>query len=288
MLQRSPSYILSLPSRDRIADALRRRLPASAAYSIVRWKNILLGVAGFQLSRRAPGLVRALLRRGATRQLPRGYDVDTHFAPRYNPWDQRMCFVPDGDLFQAVRRGRASIVTGEIATFTESGLRLATGVELEADIVVTATGLTILPIGGMTLTVDGIRVDLAQTVAYKGTMLSGVPNFAMAMGYTNATWTLKCDLVCQYVCRVLRHMDRHGFDTCRPVAPESARLEPIIDLKSGYVLRRVADLPKQGPSAPWRLHQNYPRDVITMRHGSVADSGVRFSRAPTRADTLRT
>ncbi|MFG2057464.1 flavin-containing monooxygenase [Micromonospora sp. NPDC048930] len=279
MLQRSPTYVISLPSRDAIADALRRRLPAKAAYAVVRWKNVALGVANFQLSRRAPGLVKKFLRRAAKGQLPVGYDLDRHFSPRYNPWDQRLCVVPDGDLFRAVSEGRAAVVTDTIDTFTEHGIRLTSGTELPADIVVTATGLNLLALGGMTVAVDGAEVDLASTVAYKGMMLSGVPNFAMTIGYTNASWTLKADLVATYVCRLLRHLDATGQQVVTPLAPDTGDLEPIIDLKSGYVLRAVHQLPKQGPKSPWRLRQNYPRDVLMMRHGRLADEGVRFSRA---------
>ncbi|MGS2616716.1 flavin-containing monooxygenase [Micromonospora sp. LZ34] len=278
MLQRSPTYVLALPSRDVIADALRRWLPAKAAYPVVRWKNVLLTTANFQLSRRAPTLMRKLLRRAAKGRLPAGYDIDRHFSPRYDPWDQRLCVVPDGDLFTALEQGRASVVTDTIDTFTPRGIRLASGAELPADIVVTATGLNLLALGGMTLTVDGADVDLASTVAYKGMMLSGVPNFAMTIGYTNASWTLKADLVATYVCRLLRHLDRTGQQIVTPLAPRDGALEPIIDLKSGYVLRSVDALPKQGASAPWRLHQNYPRDVLLMRHGRLTDVGVRFSR----------
>jgi monooxygenase len=280
MLQRSPSYVLSIPARDAIADALRRRLPPRLAYQLTRWKNVLIAQIIFRLSRRAPGLMKRLLRKGAAAQLPAGYDVDTHFNPRYDPWDQRLCFVPDGDLFAAVRGGRASIATDLVETFTERGLRLASGSELEADIVVTATGLNLLVVGGMQVRVDGRDIDLAQTVAYKGMMLSGVPNFALAVGYTNASWTLKCDLVCEYVCRLLNHLDRRGYQACTPVAPPSARLVPLLDLKSGYVLRVLARLPKQGPAAPWRLYQNYPRDLLLMRRGRLEDAGVRFTRAP--------
>ncbi|SCL32528.1 Predicted flavoprotein CzcO associated with the cation diffusion facilitator CzcD [Micromonospora rhizosphaerae] len=285
MLQRSPTYVISLPSRDVLADALRRWLPATAAYPVVRWKNVLLGVATYQLSRRAPGLARKLLRRGAQGRLPVGYDIDRHFSPRYNPWDQRLCVVPDGDLFESVKAGRASVVTDTIDTFTEQGIRLASGEELPADIIVTATGLNLLGLGGMTLAVDGADVDLAQTVAYKGMMLSGVPNFAMTIGYTNASWTLKADLVATYVCRLLRHLDATGQQIVTPVAPTSGELEPIINLRSGYVLRSVDQLPKQGPTAPWRLHQNYPRDVLLMRHGRLTDAGVRFSRAASNGTT---
>lgn len=283
MLQRSPTYVIALPSRDPLADAARRWLPAKAAYAVTRWKNVALGVANFQLSRRAPGVVKKFLRRAAKGSLPVGYDLDRHFSPRYNPWDQRLCVVPDGDLFAALRAGTASVVTDTIDTFTERGIRLSSGEELPADVVVTATGLNLLALGGMTLTVDGAEVDLASTVAYKGMMLSGVPNFAMTIGYTNASWTLKADLVATYVCRLLRHLDDTGQQIVTPLAPDTTDLVPIIDLQSGYVLRAVDRLPKQGPAAPWRLHQNYPRDVLLMRHGRLTDSGVRFSRAGTPA-----
>ncbi|MCP3786908.1 NAD(P)/FAD-dependent oxidoreductase [Micromonospora sp. A3M-1-15] len=283
MLQRSPTYVIALPSRDPLADAARRWLPAKAAYAVTRWKNVALGVANFQLSRRAPGVVKRFLRRAAKGRLPVGYDLDRHFSPRYNPWDQRLCVVPDGDLFAALSAGTASIVTDTIDTFTERGIRLSSGEELPADVVVTATGLNLLALGGMTLTVDGAEVDLASTVAYKGMMLSGVPNFAMTIGYTNASWTLKADLVATYVCRLLRHLDDTGQQIVTPLAPDTTDLVPIIDLRSGYVLRAVDRLPKQGPAAPWRLHQNYPRDVLLMRHGRLTDSGVRFSRAGTPA-----
>ena len=278
MLQRSPTYVIALPSRDPFADAARRWLPPKAAYTVARWKNVALGVANFQLSRRAPGVVKRFLRRAAKGRLPAGYDVERHFSPRYDPWDQRLCVVPDGDLFTALRAGRASVVTDTIDTFTEHGIRLASGEELPADVVVTATGLNLLALGGMTLAVDGAEVDLASTVAYKGMMLSGVPNFAMTIGYTNASWTLKADLVATYVCRLLRHLDDTGQQIVTPLAPDTDDLAPIIDLKSGYVLRAVDQLPKQGPRAPWRLHQNYPRDVRLMRHGPLTD-GVRFARA---------
>ncbi len=281
MLQRSPTYVLSLPSRDALAGALRRVLPDRAVYPVVRWKNVLLATANYQLSRRAPNLVRRLLRRAARGRLPAGYDVDRHFSPRYDPWDQRLCVVPDGDLFTAIRRGRAAVVTGTLATFTETGLRLDSGEELAADVVVTATGLNLLALGGATLTVDGEPVDLAGTVAYKGMMLSGVPNFAMTIGYTNASWTLKADLVAGYVCRLLTHLDRTGAQVVTPVPPPDGERRPLIDLTAGYVLRSLGTLPRQGARAPWRLHQNYPRDVLLMRYGRLTDEGVRFSRAGT-------
>ncbi|SDJ11173.1 Predicted flavoprotein CzcO associated with the cation diffusion facilitator CzcD [Frankineae bacterium MT45] len=281
MLQRSPTYIVSLPSRDPIADGLRKRLSQRRAYAIVRRKNVLVTMLSYQLSRRRPQLMKSILRRGVTRQLPEGYPVQQHFAPSYEPWDQRLCVVPDGDLFRAIRHGDAEIVTDRIATFTETGIRLESGAELAADIVVSATGLNMLGIGGMTLTVDGEPVDFASTLAYKGMMLSGVPNFALTIGYTNASWTLKADLIAHYVFRLLKYMDANGYQIVTPTAPKDldpSELGPIIDLKSGYVLRALSAWPKQGPAAPWRLYQNYFRDVKLMRKGSITDE-VRFSRA---------
>jgi len=283
MLQRSPSYVLSLPARDAVAALLNRRLPTAAAYSIVRWKNVLLSLFFFRLSRRRPRFVRSLIRRGAVKLLPEGYDVDTHFAPTYDPWDQRLCLVPDGDLFGAIKSGRASMVTDEIDTFTPKGIRLASGEELEADVVVTATGLRLLPVGGLTLTVDGEPAPLPGRLTYRGMMLDGIPNFAFVVGYTNASWTLKADLVSAYVCRLLRHLADNGLTTVVPVAPASVERLPLIDLKSGYVLRSLAEMPSQGPDAPWRLYQNYPRDVLMLRRGRVDDEGVRFGRVPAPA-----
>jgi len=280
MVQRSPSYVLALPSHDPIADFLRRRLPAKRAYPIVRWKNALLATVIYQLSQRRPEFMKKLLRRGMEKQLPPGYDIGRHFTPKYDPWDQRMCLAPDGDLFTAIREGNASIVTDQIDTFTPGGLRLASGEELPADIIVTATGLNLLPMGGLDVRLDGERIALSDTVAYKGMMLSGIPNYAFAIGYTNASWTLKCDLVCEYVCRLLAHMDRHNYQVCTPQPPPaSSPVRPLIDLSAGYILRSTAELPKQGPSAPWRLYQNYLRDVPMLRRGSVEDA-MRFTHVP--------
>jgi monooxygenase len=286
MLQRSPTYILSLPARDGIADWLRERLPQKLAYAIVRWKNALMGTASFQLSRRRPELMKSLLRRAAAKQLPDGYAIDTHFAPSYNPWDQRMCLIPDGDLFTAIRQGRASVVTDQIDTFTESGIRLQSGAQLSADIVISATGLNLLAIGGIQLDVDDEPVDLSETVSYKGMMLSGVPNFAWTIGYTNASWTLKADLVAEYVCRLLRHMDRRRLAAVTPDPTRVTGANPIIDLASGYVLRSISELPKQGERAPWRLHQNYVRDVRLLRRGPIDDDVVFTPAASTTSRRL--
>lgn len=280
MLQRSPSYVLSLPARDPVADLLRRLLPPRAAYPLVRWKNVAISTLVFQLSRRAPRLMKRLIRKGVTRQLPEGYAVDPHFTPRYDPWDQRLCLVPDGDLFKAIRSGAASVVTDGVERFTERGLRLTSGAELEADVIVTATGLNLLLLGGMTVVVDGREVDLAKTVGYKGMMFSGVPNLAVTIGYTNASWTLKGDLAAEYVCRLVNHMDEHGYRQVTPLAPDaSLATEPFIDLASGYVLRSIDKLPKQGARTPWRLHQNYARDVVLLKYGSLEDDAIVFSRA---------
>jgi monooxygenase len=280
MLQRSPSYVVALPAQDAIADALRRRLPARAAYSIVRWKNVLRTMFSFQLSRRRPGAMKALLRKGLEKQLPPGYDIDTHFKPQYNPWDQRLCLVPDGDLFKAISEGSASVVTDRIDTFTEQGLLLESGAELQADLIVTATGLNMLALGGMEIAVDGREVELSETMSYKGMMLSGVPNMALVIGYTNASWTLKCDLTCEYVCRLLRHMDEHGYSQCMPENrdPSVAAL-PFIDFSSGYVQRAIDKFPRQGSKAPWRLYQNYALDILSLKYGNVEDDAMQFSRA---------
>jgi monooxygenase len=287
MLQRSPSYVVTLPAEDPIANFLRRKLSAKRAYSIVRWKNVLMTTVFFQLSRRAPNFIKGLIRKGVEKHLPAGYDVDTHFKPRYNPWDQRVCLVPDGDLFGAISSGKASIVTDQIEKFTENGLKLASGAELDADIIVTATGLQLLPLGGLEVTVDGEQIDFPKTVGYKGMMFSDVPNLAIAIGYTNASWTLKCDLTCEYMCRLINYMDAHGYRQCTPrVADPSMETQPFIDLMSGYVLRSIDAFPKQGTKAPWRLHQNYARDIIMLRRGALEDEGMEFSnRAPVAEPT---
>jgi monooxygenase len=279
MLQRSPSYVISLPGEDVIANFLRRVLPSKVAYAMVRWKNVLLQTMFFQLSRRRPKLVKRLLRKGVQQQLGRDYAVDPHFTPKYDPWDQRLCLVPDNDLFEAIKSGKASIATDEIETFTERGIRLKSGQELEADLVVTATGLNMLAIGGMDLAVDGEEVVLNEHLGYKGMMLSDVPNMAMALGYTNASWTLKCDLTCEYVCRLLNHMDANGYRQVTPRTHDAdIETQPFVDLKSGYVLRALEKFPKQGTQAPWRLYQNYARDIVLLRYGSLEDDALEFSR----------
>jgi monooxygenase len=285
MLQRSPSYVVSLPAEDTLALGLRRVLPAKLAYRLVRWKNVLLMMLSFQLSRRRPKLMKAMIRKGLEGQLPPGYDIDTHFNPRYNPWDQRLCLVPDGDLFEAIGQGRATIVTDQVETFTEHGLRLASGAELPADLIVTATGLELLPLGGIELSVDERPVAIPQTLGYRGMMLSGVPNLAVAFGYTNASWTLKCDLTCEFVCRLLRHMTSHGYASCMAENRDpSVIAEPFIDFNSGYVLRAVEKFPKQGSKRPWRLYQNYALDILALRFSRLEDGVLRFSRVSNQRD----
>jgi monooxygenase len=283
MLQRSPTYVVSRPAEDRIANWLRRRLPARAAYAVTRWKNVLLGTFFYNLARKRPELFKRMVAKGVRRHLGEEYDL-RHFTPSYNPWDQRLCLVPDSDLFSAIREGRASVVTDHIETFTETGLRLKSGETLNADIIVTATGLVLKLMSGLQLVVDGKPVDLSKTLVYKGMMLSGVPNLAFAIGYTNASWTLKCDLTAEYVCRVLNYMDGHGYALCTPrVNDPDVKEEPVIDFTSGYVRRALHTLPRQGSKTPWRLHQNYVRDLSMMRYGRVEDGTMEFRKAPAAA-----
>jgi cation diffusion facilitator CzcD-associated flavoprotein CzcO len=278
MLQRSPTWIVALPDQDRLANALRRVLPEKLAYALTRWKNVLMGILLYQLCRRRPELAKRMILRGVRDALGPGFDVERHFRAPYDPWDQRLCLDPNGELFAAIRAGRVSVVTDRIERFTERGIRLTSGAELPADLIVTATGLQMKFLGGLEVVVDAARVDLPATLAYKGMMLSGVPNLAMAVGYTNASWTLKCDLTCEYVCRVLNHMQRHGFDQCRPERADPGIVpEPLIALRSGYVERARHLFPQQGSKAPWRLYQNYVLDRFALGHGRVDDGTLRFS-----------
>jgi len=277
MLQRSPSYILTLPARDPIADLVRRVLPEHTAHAIVRWKNILISLGIFQLARRAPDFTKRLMKGAAARNLPAGYDVETHFNPRYNPWDQRLCLVPDSDLFKAITAGTASIATGEIDTFSTDGIRLKSGEALPADIVVSATGLRMLALGGVRLSVDSVPVDAGHSFIYKGVMLGNVPNFAFCVGYTNASWTLRADLSSLFVTRVLNHMQSHTYHTVVPACdPTKLDPKPLLDFNSGYVLRAIADLPKQGSKPPWFIRQNYILDAITMKLGKLDDGVLQF------------
>jgi len=275
MLQRSPTYIMSRPATDPIADWLREKLSPERAYALTRWKNVLLGTAFYQFCRTFPTTAKKLLVGGVKKMVP-DVDVATHFTPRYNPWDQRLCLVPDADLFAALRAGTVSVVTDQIDTFTERGLLLKSGRELEADIIITATGLKLRGFGGLAFEVDGTRVELASTMVYKGMMLSDVPNLAFALGYTNASWTLKCDLTSRYVCRLLNHMAKHGYTECRPRRDPSVGEVPLLDFSSGYVQRSIKQLPHQGSRVPWRLYQNYALDLFLLERTKLADGVMQF------------
>ena len=280
MLQRSPSYILALPSQDAVANRLRGKVPAWLAYTIVRWKNVLIAMYLFNQSRSKPEKIKKWLLGMVQKALGPGYDVARHFTPHYNPWDQRLCFIPDADLFRAIKSGKASVVTDEIESFTEKGLLLRSGEELEADIIVTATGLKVQLMGGMEVWVDGTPVTLSRALTYKGMMYSDVPNLASSFGYTNASWTLKSDLTAEYVCRLLKHMDAGGYARCTPrKGDDSIAEQPAIDFSSGYIQRAKDVLPKQGSKRPWRLHQNYALDMLEFRFASVDDGTMEFKRA---------
>ncbi len=280
MLQRSPTYVVSRPAEDAFANGLRKRLPAMLAYQIIRWRNVLFGLFFFNMARKKPEKTKAGILAMVRQELGPNYDIETHFTPRYNPWDQRLCLVPDADLFQSIREGKTEVVTDTIAAFTENGLRLNSGRILDADIVVTATGLDMRLMGGLTIEVDGRPIDPAQTFSYKGMMYSGVPNLASTFGYTNASWTLKADLTSEYVCRLLNRMDRGGFTECRPVNDdETLEPAPWLDFSSGYVKRGMSRFPKQGHVAPWKVHQNYALDLLAFRYDRIDDGVMRFSKA---------
>jgi monooxygenase len=279
MLQRSPTYVVARPAEEAIAKRLGRALPVGLTHAITRWKNILLQMYMYQISRRKPAAVRAQILKLAQAEIGPDFDAAEYFNPRYEPWDQRMCIVPDGDLFAAMRAGKASIVNGEIGAFTETGLRLAAGEEIAADVIVTATGLKVRLMGGLALEVDGAPVDIAATTAYKGVMFSDVPNLVSVFGYTNASWTLKSDLIAEYVCRLLSHMDRRGYACCTPRLGDTAIAEgPTLPLTSGYIERAKHLLPKQGVRKPWRMNQNYVLDVMALRFGAIEDGALEFRR----------
>lgn len=278
MLQRSPTYVVSRPAADGVADCLRRNLPAQLAYRLVRLKNVTLGALFFNMARSKPAKVKERLIGMVREHLGPDYDVETHFTPRYNPWDQRLCLVPDADLFAAIKAGRADVVTDTIEAFTPTGLRLASGKELPADIVVTATGLDMQLAGGATFSVDGAPVALNEALSYKGMMFSDVPNLVSVFGYTNASWTLKADLTSEYACRLLNAMDAKRMRQCTPVrAGAAVDPAPFLDFSSGYVARGVARFPRQGVEKPWRVDQNYLKDVMTIRYGKVDDGRMAFT-----------
>jgi cation diffusion facilitator CzcD-associated flavoprotein CzcO len=284
MVQRSPTYIASRPDQDPIGNAVRAVLPARAARRVIRGRNILLGMAFYQFCRRYPDAASRYLRKQVAQHLPADYPVERHFTPRYQPWDQRLCLVPDADLFQAISAGKVSVVTDTIDAFTETGLRVSSGESIDADVVVTATGLELLPCGGIQIAIDGRAVELRDALVYKGMMLSGVPNLAWCVGYTNASWTLRADLSSLNVCRLLRYMDRRGYDRVTPQAdPGEVELRPLLDLSSSYVARAADALPKQGARAPWYLRQNYLLDLVSSRLGRIDDPALAFSRSASPA-----
>ena len=281
MLQRSPTYMISMPDKDIVANILRTILPARTAYAITRWKNIKIQQWIYKKTRTNPDWVKRKLIKWVRKLLPKGYDVETHFTPKYDPWDQRLCLVPNGDFFEAISAGEASVVTAEIDTFTEEGVRLKTGETLAADIIVTATGLDLLVLGGVDFVVDGEPVDFSKTFTYKGVMSSGVPNMVSTFGYINASWTLRADLIAQFACRLVNHMSETGTRQCTPVLSEADReLEPrpwIEGFAPGYIQRVLPDLPRQGDREPWRNPQNYSSDKKMFREGELEDGVLVFS-----------
>ncbi len=281
MLQRSPTYVISAPEQDRVANWLRRVLPVKMAYRLSRWKNVTFMTFLYQFSQRFPNLVKKRLLEKVREHLGQDYDVETHFTPRYKPWEQLMCLVPDADMFEAIKSNRASVVTAEIETFTEKGILLKSGQELEADIIVTATGLVMQVFGGMELSVDGQRIDPAKVLSYKGVMASGVPNFASVFGYINASWTLKADLICNYVCRLLNFMDSKGMRQVTPRNHGETPVAPFVEkFTPGYIQRSLAGWPKQGSKSPWRVYQNYIRDTFNLKWRSLNDGVLEFSNPP--------
>jgi len=278
MLQRSPTYILSAPNRIASIDFLRRWLPPRLAYRLIRWRSILLGMAFFALCRHYPLAIRRFILKGIRHALGEQYDISTHFAPRYNPWDQRLCLIPDGDLFKAIKAGKASVCTDEIANFTSTGIKLKSGQELQADIIVTATGLNVVVLGNLQILVDGRSVDLSRKITYKGSLYSDIPNLASTFGYTNASWTLKCELTCNYICRLLKFMDRIGRPICVAKFDDTAvHPERWLNLTSGYIERAVDKLPKQGSKRPWKIYQNYLLDLMLLKFGAIDDGVLHFS-----------
>lgn len=276
MLQRSPTYIMSLPSVDKVAEFFKKILPEKAAYSVIRWKNVFLSIFLYNASKKYPKAIKNFILKGIKKQLGDKYDLK-HFDPKYNPWDQRLCLVPDGDLFKAIKKGKAEIVTDTINTFTDKGIKLNSGNELEADLIVTATGLKVQLLGGMTIHINGELGDTSKTHAYRGVMFSDVPNFAFTVGYTNASWTLKCDLSCQFVTKVINYMDAHNYEVCVPRFDSNAfETEPLLDFNAGYVLRALDVLPKQGSKHPWKVYQNYVKDVMALKWSGVDDEYLEY------------
>ncbi len=279
MLQRTPSYIIPVPREDPIAKRAMRLLGDERGFRLNRARSILQQRAIYQFCQRFPSAARKVIRKINAMALPEGFDVDTHFNPPYDPWDQRLCAVPDGDLYKEIRNGDASVATGAIKTFDATGIELEDGRHLDADIIITATGLNLQLFGAMTLTINGEPIDIPSTVAYRGAMLSGVPNFIMAVGYTNSSWTLKIGLLCEWFCRVLSHMDKNGYVEVRPVAPRDMETRPLLDFDAGYVKRGMHILPRQGTKDPWKTTMSVAHDVKNLRKGAVDDGLLRYEKA---------
>ena len=278
MLQRSPTYVVSRPAVDKFANWLRKVFSARFAYFITRWRNVLMQQFVYQRCQKYPQAAKARLVDMVREELGPDYDVETHFTPAYNPWDQRLCLVPDSDLFIAINAGTASVVTDHIVRFTETGIQLKSGETLAADLIVTATGLKLQFLSDVEFTVDGKTLQARNALTYKGMMLSDVPNMALSMGYTNASWTLKCDLTCDYICRLLNYMDNKGYTKCMPINHDAnLETEPYMGLSSGYIERAAEILPGQGTKPPWKLHQNYLKDILMLRHGKLNDQVMEFS-----------
>ncbi|HEX3796663.1 MAG TPA: NAD(P)/FAD-dependent oxidoreductase [Acidimicrobiales bacterium] len=279
MLQRSPTYIVSVPAKNPLSKVLGRLLPGNTSGKLLRWMMALGTQATYQISHRYPAPVKRFLLKSVAKQLPEGYDVATHFTPTYNPWDQRLCAVPNGDLFKAISNGSASVVTDHVERFTETGIRLTSGAELEADVIITATGLELLFLGGIAVSVDGEALDIPSKLTYKGMMIQDVPNLAIAIGYTNASWTLKCDLTCDYVCRLLNHLRATGQLQATPRNRDASIStdEALLGLSSGYIQRSAHLLPRQGSKFPWQVHQSYLRDFMALKRGTITDPSMEFS-----------
>ena len=286
MLQRSPTYIVSRPAEDKMANWLRTWLPSKWAYGLTRWRNVLMTMYIYDRSRKHPAKVAEFITGQAQKAIGPDFDVKTHLTPKYNPWDQRMCLIPDGDMFASLKAGTSSIVTDQIETFTETGIKLKSGKELPADLIVTATGLDLLFLGGMQVSVDGAAIDMPKQLTYKGMMYSAVPNLVSVFGYTNASWTLKADLTCEYACRLINWMDAHGVQAATPTNTDPAVTDfPWFDLTSGYVQRTVDRFPKQGSKLPWKVNQNYLRDIKLLRKSKLDDGVINFSKATAKVET---
>lgn len=284
MLQRSPTYIAPRPATDPVANVFRKIMPRRMAYSATRIKNVLISIIFFELAKRNPQMIRNMVMKHIRAELGEQMDVDKHFTPKYNPWDERFCAAPNGDFFDVLKDGSASVVTDHIERFTETGIQLKSGEHLDADVIIPATGLEMLLAGGMEFNIDGQAVDPRQSISYRGMMLSPIPNMAIAFGYTNASWTLKIDLTCERVCRLIKHMQKHGHDYCVPEPPADIETMPLLNLQSGYIKRAEPYLPRQGTKPPWRTYQNYIKDMMAIRYGKLEDGALKFGRRDAQAE----